>query len=531
VRRLPVVGLALLIACGGGGAGDPDGGDDGDGATGDGASADGATPDAAASCAPTAGATRWIEEGEALTATVACATGDEPGDDGFEVTGLPAGATFDAATATISFTPGLDQAAVYTIGLAAPSLGETGELVIGVADKFDDAGNVLVVDPAAYPMEYGLPVFFISPRPTGTAYVETSVVYRGQSYETLAKLRGASSLSYPKKSMTIDFSGNKLTDEDYGFDEEKKIVLTSTFDDNAYLRVQLVWDLWNRLDPTVPVASTMAVVYIDGVYEGIYTFMDHIDDELMDSAGLPEAGNLYKAVNHDANFKLTKANGAAKATLHDGYDKKHGLPDPGTAGAWDDLDALVDFVANSDATTFRTTLPTTVHLPDFEAWWLLATFCKLNDSAGKNSYLHHSTVTPWHVVPWDFNDSFGQAWETRRQTASPVNLYTGNNKIFERVLADDELGAAWEARYATELAAGGAFDQAWILARIDELAASLLPSALRDERKWGDDYVAFSRWSNRVNEGAAQAFLTHVQEVAYVRQWVEERWAALDALY
>ena len=51
------------------------------------------------------------------------------------------------------------------------------------------------------------------------------------------------------------------------------------------------------------------VVYLDGVYFGLYTMTDHIDDELMQASGLLETGNLYKAINHDANFRLTNANG------------------------------------------------------------------------------------------------------------------------------------------------------------------------------------------------------------------------------
>src|SRR5690606_11488403 len=101
---------------------------------------------------------------------------------------------------------------------------------------------------------------------------------------------------------------------------------------------------------------------------------------------------------------------------HAGYEKKHGLPDPmnadgtGPAGdpAFADLDELVTFVSGADDTTFAAEVPTRIHVPDFQAWQMLVVFLRLADSAGKNSYLHHSTVTPWHVVPWDFNDSFGQ---------------------------------------------------------------------------------------------------------------------------
>jgi spore coat protein H len=340
-------------------------------------------------------------------------------------------------------------------------------------------------------------------------------------FQIEGKLRGASSLSYPKKSFTLNFGG-AFDDPARGFVGEKKIVLTTTFDDNSQLRTLLSWQLWNRLQPTVRVAATLAVVYLDGAYHGLYTMTDHIDDELMESHGLPESGNLYKAINHDANFSTTAAGGGAKTTLHDGYEKKHGLPDPGQPGAFDDLDALVAFVSGADDASFRLEIGERVHLPDFEAWWLFAVFSRAQDSAGKNSYLHHSAVTKWHAVPWDFNETFGQSWYTTREPYAPIYRYDRHNRLFARLLADPELGPALTARFAAELD-GGAFDLDALLARIDGLAAVVAPSAGRDERRWRQDYLTFSRWSFRDD------FTTFREEVDYVKAWLTGRWQALAA--
>src|SRR5690606_17707086 len=133
-----------------------------------------------------------------------------------------------------------------------------------------------------------------------------------------------------------------------------------------------------------------------------------------------------------------------------------------------DLEELVDFVINADDTAFGAEIPWRIHVPDFEAWWMLAVFLKLNDSAGKNSYLHHSDTTPWHVVPWDFNDSLGQSWRTYRQPATPVSLYTGN-ELFRRLQVHPTTGPALAARFAAELSPGGAFDLAWVQGQVDSL--------------------------------------------------------------
>src|SRR5512133_276982 len=84
-----------------------------------------------------------------------------PGADATWIEELPDGARFDAETATVSWTPTLSQAGLYTLAVAVPQ-GETGKLKIGVADAFDDPSNVPVVDPSAYQEEYGLPVLHLT---------------------------------------------------------------------------------------------------------------------------------------------------------------------------------------------------------------------------------------------------------------------------------------------------------------------------------------------------------------------------------
>lgn len=518
VKNAIAAALLIVSACGGGGSIGDDASDAGADDRDAGPDTDG--PVEQGVCRPTAGAPLWLEEGESMTATVSCATGADPGPDGFALTGLPAGATYDADTRTLSFSPALDQAAVYRIAISAA--GETGELKIGVADRFDDPANVPVVDPAAYPEEYGIPVVFVSPRPTSSSdYQPITVHYGGRSYAVQGKLRGASSLSYPKQSYTLNFDGDHLEDPARGLVDKKKIVLTTTFDDNSYVRSRLTWDLWRALAPTVPVTSLTAALYLDGEYYGIYTLTDHIDDELMDAAGLPEDGNLYKAVNHDANFKLTAASGATKGNLHQGYEKKHGDPEDSFA----DLDELVTFVATSSDATFAAELAERVEVADFEAWFMLATFLKLNDSAGKNSYLHHSPTTKWHVVPWDFNDSLGQNWYTLRQATSPIDHYGWNNLLFSRLEGHPDFAVPLAARYAAELGDGGAFDLPAVLARIDAIAAEIGASAGRDERRWRSRYLGYASWKHRTD------FTSATEELAYVKAWIAERWAVLAAAY
>jgi hypothetical protein len=522
--------VAFLAACGGS---DPASfGGAGGGGAGGGPGAGGDDP-GPPKCAPAAGAggPYWIVESETVAFTVACATGLalEPGD--LTAGALPAGATFDGQTGAFAFTPGLDQAAVYDLAFSVSSTNESIHVKIGVADKWDDPANVPVVDPLAYPEELGLPVLFLSPAPTTKEYTPAEVVYRGHAYAASAKLRGAASLYYPKNSYTIELpKDDKLDepDEAGGFEDKRKIVLISTFDDNSYVRQRLAYDLWNKLDPGhLQIQTYSAVVYLNGQYFGLYTVSDHIDGFLMEDHGYRKDGNLYKAVDHDANFALTSIQngGAPKQTLHQGYVKREGTPLEGEPGAFADLEALVSFVATSDSPTFLAQIDTWIDRRDYEDWWIFVTFAMADDSAGKNSYHYRDPVAngPFRYAPWDFNASFGQTWQTDREPASVLVDYVWANKLFERLLAEPTLGPPLRARYDAVLHDQYALEE--VLGLVDGYVARIDRSARRDEAKWGSAYQSYGGWSWRSN------FTTYEGEIAYLKAWLTERWQYQDALY
>jgi spore coat protein H len=477
-------------------------------------------------CEPEA-VTQWLAEGDNVIITVRCKTGIAVSASRIQISGLPVGAQWNADALTLSWLTSLADAAVYKVvidvsstPIADPNVrdanAETATWTIGVADAFDNPSNVAIVDINKYPMEYGLPVVFLDHEPVADAFESVTVTYRGISYPIAAKLRGASSYYYPKQSYTLDFSGNKLTDAEAGFVGEQKVVLTTTFDDNSHLRVRLAWKLWNSLDPTVKVAAQSVIVYHGTSFEGIYTMTDHVDNDLMESYGLDKNGSIYKAVNHEANFnKFSVYDGSPKASLSAGYVKKHGEPPTD----FSDLEELVGFVANSSDLAFREELPNRIALADYQAWFVFAVFARTDDSAGKNSYHHKSPTSPWHMVPWDFNASFGQQWETSRAPAA-VYDYSNYNLLFGRMLRDETLGPALRMRGRDALT--GPLAVPVLQAVVDEWSQQLLPSVARDNRRWQDKYVSY--FGNR-------AGTTSAQETAYIRQWIADQSALLTQYF
>jgi spore coat protein CotH len=364
---------------------------------------------------------------------------------------------------------------------------------------------------------------FVSPRPVTEAYAPIEIVYGRRTWTAEGKLRGAASLGYPKNSYTLKFAkADKFSAPEQDFVEKRKVVLISTFDDNSYLRQRLAYELWNELDPAhIQIQVYSAVVYLDGEYWGLYTVADHVDGYLMEDHGLSQDGNLYKAIDHDANFGPTDYDGNPKATLHQGYEKKEGLP----VDDFSDLDALVDFVATSGDAAFRDEIFTRVTRDDYEDWWIFATATLADDSAGKNSYHYHDPIAggPWRCTPWDLNHSFGQTWQTEREAADTFTDYSSWNRMFARFLAEPAIAGPLEARYGEALRGTWAIDG--VVARLDAMRAEIDASARRDEDKWGAAYRSYGGWSWRGD------FTTYDEESAYLRQWIAERWAFQSTLY
>ncbi|WP_428267829.1 CotH kinase family protein [Haliangium sp.] len=488
-----------------------------------------AAPGPALLCQP---APYWLSEGEVVEIPLLCDQDEGLSGADVVIDGLPAGADYDPEAATITWQPGLDQAAVYQIETSLPDRGDAATITVGVADAWDQAGNQPVVDPSAYPLEYGLPVFFLRPAPPLEAfpdqddspYVNAIVDYGGSTYYLQARVRGQTSRSYPKQSYTLRFQGAlPFSDPEVagGFIDKHRVVLTTTFDDNSYLRQRLAFELWNQLDPEhVQVQSFMAVVYLDGEFTGLYTVTDHLDEDLLRQQGLGGDGNLYKAINHDANFRADRTfSDEPKLTLHDGLEKKAGVP----ADDFADIEALFRFVIDSDDATFAAELGERVALGDYLDWLILASFIAGDDNAGKNAYHYNPGDGPWRMAPWDLNATFGQDWTTARRAAEDLDHYESMNRLFERVMSIPSLRDALAARYRAALDGPLATDA--LRGRIDALADEIAPVARRDQDRWRSTYESYEGWEGRTD------YTSHDEELEYLKTWIDTRWALLDARY
>jgi spore coat protein H len=376
--------------------------------------------------------------------------------------------------------------------------------------------------------EDGLPVFnlFVSESlPDEEGHHLARLVYRGRCHRLEMRPRGNTSRFFPKRSFTLEFSKETPFDEPHlggGLTGRRKVVLISPFNDNSYMRHRLAFELWRRMSPDhLQVKTFSAVVYVNGDYLGLYTVADHLDGRLMAAQGLDGEGDLFKAWGDDANFSRLDVKGRPKIHLHQGFEKKAGLPESGP-GSYDTIEAFTAFVADSSDERFRTERDAWMDAREYEDWWIFTTLVTAHDMVAKNPY-HYRARGPgqrWRLIPWDLDASFGQNWDTRRNDPEDRPNYTPRNLLFARMLADLSIAAPMRERYRGLLQ--GELRMEVVLGLIDEYAREVAAAARRDELRWRKDYLSFYRWRSRTD------FTTFDEEVEYLRGWVRTRWAALE---
>jgi len=485
---------------------------------------------AAVVCAPQAVVDQPFRlEGDLVQLSFGCTSGEPESSFEAELISTAAGATLDPDTWTVAWSTGLDDGRRHEFLLAVraidpgivdgDTLPETALATVWVADALGHPDNEPVT-PSLYTEEWGLPVLHLFPDGDLTQeHVPTVITFLGRTYHAEMKIRGAASTYYPKNSYTLRFGDEDLDTGDLGLGTQDHLVLITSFDDDSYVRQKLAYDLWaaiadhwqrDRLTPR----TFFAVVYLYGEYWGLYTACDRMDDHFAEEMGLSREGNLYKAINHDANFYATDVNGWPKESLHQGYTKEEGEPVDGQPGAFDDLDALVAWSSSTSHGDFAAEMDDWFRVDEFMDWLLFVHWTASNDSGGKNAYLYNDPEQPeFRYAPWDFNHSFGQGWTTYRIDPDDYDDFTWTNGIFAHFQAHPETADELWGRLA-ELMESGPLHPDWFTAQLDGYYARIHPSAERDWSVWGGAYLEY--W-------AGYNDLPYPAERAYLYDWLAER--------
>jgi len=470
-----------------------------------------------------------FEEGDTIRFETGC-VGLDSEDIEITLSGAPSDVSFRADGDAYDFRWDTDgtHSGPWELHIAAKAKGsddfpETATLSLFILEN-EDAARSDPPDPETYTEELGLDVMHIEVDGSlSQSDSDATVWFRGKEYTgAQIKIRGASSSNYPKPGYTVEFGDDELGIPGWEPDDRDHLVLLSPFDDNSYVRQKLIYDQWaamaeywgaERLTPR----TFYLVVYIDGEYNGLFIGLDRPDNEFIRHMGFDNSGNLYKAVNHNANFYLTDTSGNAKSSLSSGYEKKEGEP----STDFSDLEELIAFTGGSSDAQLVANASDHFSLEEWMDWFLLVSYSLSEDSAGKNSYLYHDpSEDTWRYVPWDFNHAWGQNWYTLRIDVDDINEYEGTNRVFKAIQSvSSSDGALWD-RFRS-MRTDGPFELAWMLAQVDGYYEEIDDAATRDWDRWGDAYRSYSGWAGSRN--SYNDWTDYEEEKEYLYAWLEER--------
>ena len=460
-------------------------------------------------------------ENEPLVVEAACA---EPGGFSLEWYGPARGSI------RMEWTPGLHEAGVVEALLASKpangaSVPNTVRVQLSIADAWDHPNNI-GPDPETYESEWGLPVLHVAIDP-GTITQEDQPVTAwldGEQYSATIKIRGSTSAGFPKNSFTMEFDPVQLDLRDHGLQNKDHLVLVSNFDDVSHVRQRLVYDTWAAMageQVRATPRSAPIVVYLNGAYHGLYLALDRVDDEFLREMGFVDGGDLFKSVDHNANFYLHDELGLPKASLGQGWEKKEGaVPTDFTA-----IEDLTAWAGSVDHATAAAELDLWVDPTEFSDWYHLVFALGADDSAGKNAYLYvDPTSGLYRYVPWDFNHSLGQMWTTERQDPAGLNNFVWNNAIFWHLQSDPTLADAHWARLQTHRQPGGPLALESLLDQLVTYDEQLGAHPERDWARWESEFRAYPLWSFRTDMNAP------TRERLDLEQWLRDRDAVLAGL-
>ncbi|MCH7493607.1 CotH kinase family protein [bacterium] len=295
------------------------------------------------------------------------------------------------------------------------------------------------------------------------------------------EIKGSSSRMFRKKSFKItmdagqDWRGNR------------KVVLNAMATDLSAMREWLAWDLARTMGLPVP-ETTYVRVFINDMYMGLYFFIEWIDSAMLARRGLGGGGQFFHPPDGKFCGDLTPASLAGGCFIKL-------APDDGDFSA---LEALVADLAAAPAETFDAWLDERFDAAGVIDWIALNTLTSMGDTYNKNYFLYLSETTgKWHVVPWDYDLSFGRngdrdmpwpdmLFNTHFQYYYPASLGM-DSPLKDKTLANPALHARLVARLEQvvgdrpgEGAAAGWFSADALAARVAWLEESIAPHLVDD---------------------------------------------------
>ncbi|GAB5536998.1 MAG: CotH kinase family protein [Rubricoccaceae bacterium] len=368
------------------------------------------------------------------------------------------------------------------------------------------------------------------------------------------EVRGSTSQAFPKKQYgveTRDEAGDNLNVSLLGMPEENDWILYAPYSDKSLMRNVLAYELANRMGRYAS-RTRFCEVVLNGDYQGVYVLMESIkrDSERVDINNLKDDEISGDDLTGGYLIRIDRRDGSPGEGWESAFPPAHAsnasinyqYREPDAEDIVPEQVAYIqsfieDFETTMDSETFDdpvTGYPSIVDLGSFVDFFLVNEIAKNVDGYRLSTYLHKdkdSNDPLLHAGPvWDFNIAFGNA-----------NYNFGDEPEGLHVTLEDS-GDYPIAFWWNKMAQSDPFQDALALRWAELREGVLHPDSLTD---WVDDTATlldeaqarnFERWPVLgefvwPNVDGFETRTTYASEVAQLKQWLQDRGEALNAVF
>ncbi len=289
---------------------------------------------------------------------------------------------------------------------------------------------------------------------TGAAYSSAMAI----------KHRGATSLTYPKKSYRVqlkDGAGKNKDESIFGLRSDKRWLMLALYNERLRINNKVCHDLWLDMhklyyidrEPNAlsTIRSRYTLVFVNNVYQGVYLFTEDVDKKqykLKSGANDEDVeGELYKGEdNGPPNFF---GSSFPIPALPEPYSSetwaKMELKHPSTS-TWENLRNFSLYIKDTPTLELQRDLWTQLHKGNFIDYYLYINMVYAEDNLGKNLFMgRYKRGEPYFYGVWDLDGTLGFKYNSDR---NPRGRDLIENGIANRVLNNnttlkDEIALRW----------------------------------------------------------------------------------------
>ncbi|CAD7697253.1 unnamed protein product [Ostreobium quekettii] len=228
-----------------------------------------------------------------------------------------------------------------------------------------------------------------------------SLYYEGRFYDNvLSRRRGVTALTWPKPKIKFDFKGKvfKLTDHR----SVEEFNLQSFWEEpgeDTYLREPVAFQVMREAGVPAP-QSFHVHVRQNGVYYGLFAFVEQIDDSFLEKNGRSVAGMLFKATSEQSNLRWD----VKQDDLRFYYRKGNRVQ----VDDWWALYGLNQALGGGGTISRSLFVLEYLDLPEIINYMAVNNLLLNQDRCTKNFYIYRDAITErWSILPWDTESAMG----------------------------------------------------------------------------------------------------------------------------